>query len=145
MRPPRDCWVRCRHWYASGQSLSRALARSLYHAGQKEKGRAALQQLLAHPAGPQGVLLGAQIADEMHDYATAEKLLLSIKPAFPDQATVGYQLALVQFHAKGFAEAQRTLQNLIDSGYKSGKVSNLLGWCYLQQHSSRNRNQIISI
>ena len=111
-----------------------ALARSLYHTGQKEKARAALQQLLTHLAGPQGVLLGAQIADEMHDYATAEKLLLSIKPAFPDQATVGYQLALVQFHAKGFAEAQRTLQNLIDSGYKSGRVLNLLGWCYLQQH-----------
>jgi tetratricopeptide (TPR) repeat protein len=111
-----------------------ALARSFYRTGRKEKGRAALQQLLTHPAGPPGVLLGAQIADEMHDYATAEKLLVSIKPLFADQATVGYQLALVQYHAKGFVASQRTLQNLVDSGYKSGKVLNLLGWCYQQQY-----------
>ena len=111
-----------------------ALARSFYHTGQREKGRAALQQLLTHPAGPQGVLLGTQIADEMHDYATAEKLLITIKPAFPDQASLGYQLARVQYHAKEFTECQQTLQNLIDSGHKSGKVLNLLGWCFQQQH-----------
>ena len=111
-----------------------AWARSLYHTGQKEKGRAALRQLMSHPAGSKGVLLGAQIADEMHDYTTAENLLVSMKAAFPDQATLGYQLALVQYHAKAFAESQRTVQNLIDSGYKSGKLLNLLGWCYRQQH-----------
>lgn len=111
-----------------------ALARSYYHLGEKDKARATLEELRATPAGPQGVFLGAQIANEMGDYDTAEKLLLSIESAYPDPAALGYNLALVQYCAKRFDESRRTLLRLVDSGYKTGEILNLLGWCYQQQN-----------
>ncbi len=107
-----------------------ALARSYYHLDAKEKARTTLGELTTHPAGLQGILLGAQIADEMQDFDTAEKLLASIKPDTSNQAALGYQLALVQYHAKRFEQSQRTLLNLIAAGYKTGQIFNLLGWCY---------------
>ena len=110
-----------------------ALARSYYHIGSREQARVTLDELLNHPAGPQAILLGAQIADEMQDYDAAKKLLVSIPPTFPDQAEVGYRLALVEYHAKQFDESQRTLLHLIGSGLKSSDIYNLLGWCYQQQ------------
>ncbi len=110
-----------------------ALARSYYHLRQTEKARATLAQLAAHPAGPQATFLGAQIADEMQDYPTAEKLLASIRSTFPDQPKVNYALALVEYHAGRFDQSQRTLQELIDSGNKSAAIFNLLGWCYHNQ------------
>ncbi len=74
-----------------------ALARSYYHLDAKEKARTTLGELLTHPAGPQGILLGAKIAE---------------------------------YHAKRLEQSQRTLLNLIASGYKTGQIFNLLGWCY---------------
>jgi tetratricopeptide (TPR) repeat protein len=110
-----------------------ALARSCYHIGEPGKARSALQELLAHPAGSEAVLLGAHIADEGHDYGTAETLLVSIKPAFPDQAALRYEIARVQYHAGQFEKSQQTLLDLITSGSVSGHLYNLLGLVYEAQ------------
>ena len=110
-----------------------ALARSYYHLRLTEKARATLEQLTAHPAGPPAVFLGAQIADQMQDYQTAEKLLASIRSTFPDQPRLEYQLALVEYHDGRFAQSQQTLESLIDSGSKNAAIFNLLGWCQQKQ------------
>jgi tetratricopeptide (TPR) repeat protein len=117
-----------------------ALARSYYHLRQTEKARATLDQLAAHPAGPQAVLLGAQIADQMQDYETAEKLLASIRSTFPDQLRLEYNLALVEYHAGRFAQSQQILESLINSGSKNSAVFNLLGWC--QQKQARPKEAV---
>ena len=106
-----------------------ALARSYYHIGKPALARSTLEQLLTHPAGVQGVLLGAHIADEMKDYETAEKLLLSVKPAASDKAKVELEIAAVQYHAKRFLDSQHTLLELIASGQGTGQAYNLLAWC----------------
>lgn len=111
-----------------------ALARSYYHTGEKEKARGTLNELELTPAGPHGVFLGAQIATEMQDYETAEKLLLSIQSSFPDQAALGYNLALVQYRAKQLEDSRQTLLHLIQSGYRTSPIYNLLGWCYHEQN-----------
>jgi tetratricopeptide (TPR) repeat protein len=110
-----------------------ALARSYYHLQQTDKARATLEELSAHPAGPQAVFLGAQIADQMQDYQTAEKLLASIRSTFPDQRRLEYSLALVEYHAGRFGESQNILGSLINSGSKNAAIFNLLGWCYQKQ------------
>lgn len=111
-----------------------ALARSYYHLGAQEKARTVLKKLLTHPAGAQGVLLGAQIADEMQDYDIAEELI-SVMPAdSSNRTTLGYRLALVQYHAKRYEQSQRTLLDLVTAGYRTGKIFNLLGWCYQKQN-----------
>jgi tetratricopeptide (TPR) repeat protein len=111
-----------------------ALARSYYHLGQAEQARSVLEELQHHPAGPRGVFLGAQIADQMGDYATAEKMLASIQSTFPNQSKWGYSLALVEYHAKRFEDARNNLVRLIESGYKTAEVYNLLGWCDQELH-----------
>jgi tetratricopeptide (TPR) repeat protein len=111
-----------------------ALARSYYHVGKTEQARSLLEELENNSAGARGVFLGAQIAEEMGDYATAEKMLSSIESTFPDAAEWGYTLAFVQYHAKSFKEAQSTLVHLTESGYKTGAIYNLLGWCYQELH-----------
>src|SRR5581483_11606978 len=93
-----------------------ALARSYYHLGQTSKARAALAELSDSPAKGQAVFQGAQIADEMRDYETAEKMLLAIESIFPDHAALGYRLASVQYHAGQFDDSQRTLLGLIERG-----------------------------
>jgi tetratricopeptide (TPR) repeat protein len=115
-----------------------ALARSYYHIGSREKARVTLAELLKPPAIEQAVLLGGLVADEMQDYETAKKLLVSIQATFPDQAAVGYSLALVEYHAKQFDDSRQTLLHLISSGLKSSKIYNLLGWCYQQQRQPAN-------
>jgi len=110
-----------------------ALARSYYHLRQIDKARAALEQLTAQQAGPQSVLLGAQIADQMQDYQIAEKLLASIRSTFPDRPRLEYNLALVEYHAGEFAQSQQLLEALINSGSKNAALFNLLGWCQHKQ------------
>lgn len=114
-----------------------ALARSYYHLRQTDKARATLEELPAHSAGPQAVLLGAQIADQMQDYATAEKLLASIRSTFPDRQGLDYTLALVEYHAGRFAQSQQILESLISSGSKNAAIFNLLGWCQQKQGQSK--------
>jgi len=113
-----------------------ALARSYYRIGMQEKARATLDELRTHPGGTEALLLGAHIADEMHDYDAAKKLLASIAATPSDQMTVGYSLALVEYHAKQFEESRQILLQMADSGMKSGQIYNLLGWCYQQEHQS---------
>jgi len=110
-----------------------ALARSYYHLQQKEKARAILAQLSAHPTGPQAAFLGAQIADQMQDYETARNLLTSIRTTLPDHAKVESTLALVEYHAGRFTECQRILQGLFASGNQTASALNLQGWCYHKQ------------
>jgi tetratricopeptide (TPR) repeat protein len=114
-----------------------ALVRSYYHLGQTEKARETLMQLTSHPAGAPALFLGAQIADEMQDYSTAEKLLTSIPLEFLGQARVQYTLALVKFHAGEFDQSQHILDALMSSGTGSGTktaaIYNLLGWCHQKQ------------
>ena len=111
-----------------------ALARSYYHIGEADKARLWLKELLHHPAGTRAVLLGAQIADEMQDYHTAETLLVSLPSDLSEQATVKYRLALVKFHANQFAESEKLVQQLLDAGHESGEIYRLLGWCRQEQH-----------
>jgi tetratricopeptide (TPR) repeat protein len=106
-----------------------ALARSYYHLQQTEKARATLAQMAGHPAGPPAVLLGAQIADQMRDYPTAEKLLASIPTEFLNQPKSRYTMALVEYHTGHFDRCQSILEGLIASGTNNGAVLNLLGWC----------------
>ena len=110
-----------------------ALARSYYHIGNRQQARATIDRLSTHPAGLQPALLGAEIAEEMQDYVSAENLLLSTQSKFPHLSVLIYRLARVQYHAKHFDVSQRTLLGLIDSGYSSSDAYNLLGWCYQQQ------------
>jgi superkiller protein 3 len=111
-----------------------ALARAYYHTGEREKARAWLTELQKQQEGAQAVLLGAQIADEMQDYDTAETLLLSLPPDSSGQAAVRYRLAAVKFHAKHFEESRQILQQLIDAGQKTTEILRLLGWCYQEQN-----------
>jgi tetratricopeptide (TPR) repeat protein len=117
-----------------------ALARSYYHLRQTEKARATLEQLAVHPAGPLAVFLGAQIADQMQDYPTAEKLLASIRSTFPDQPRLDYTLALVEYHAGRFAQSQQSLEALINAGSRNTAIFNLLGWC--QQKQARPKEAV---
>lgn len=111
-----------------------ALARSYYHVGKAEQARTTLGELQDLPSGARSVYQGAQIADQMADYETAEKLLNLIESTYPDRAEWGHSLALVQYHAKHFEEAQRTLNHLVESGYAIGEIYDLLGWCDQQLH-----------
>lgn len=111
-----------------------ALARSYYHTGEREKARAWLMELQQRPGEEQGVILGAQIADEMQDYETAETLLLSLLPDSPLHSIASYRLALVKFHSRQFEESRRILQQLLDSGQKTAEIFRLLGWCYQEEN-----------
>jgi tetratricopeptide (TPR) repeat protein len=110
-----------------------ALAVSYYHLGEEEKARTTLAELENHAAGTRAVLLGAQIADENADYESAEGLLSSIKPSYPDQADLDYRIATVQYHAGKFVESGQTLAQLVRSGNGSAQIFNLLGWCHQKQ------------
>jgi tetratricopeptide (TPR) repeat protein len=109
-----------------------ALARSYYQLHERERARTTLS-VLSKQAAEQGVLLGAQIADQAEDFETAQKLLESVSSSGTHFAIVQYRLALVEYHAKRFAESQSRLQRLIDSGHETSQVYNLMGWCYQQQ------------
>jgi tetratricopeptide (TPR) repeat protein len=110
-----------------------ALARSYYHLRQVENARATLTLLAAPPTAPQAVFLSAQIADEMQDYPTAEKLLASIRSTFSEPSQIDYTLALVEYHAGRFEQTQNLLEKLIASGTKTAPIFNLLGWSYHKQ------------
>lgn len=105
-----------------------ALARSYYHLGETEKARSWLDELQNHPAGVRAVLLAAQIADEMQDYETAERLLSSAASS-PQQGDLRYELALVKFHRRQYGESEKILQQLLDSGHNTTEVHRLLASC----------------
>ena len=125
------------------QSIA-ALARSYYHLQQTEKARATLALLSIHQPGPQAVFLGAQIAEEMRDYETAEKLLNSIRSSFPDQYKLEYSLAQIAYDAGHFDQSRDILLKLIESGSKTDAVFNLLGWCYQKQGHPAEATQALA-
>ena len=111
-----------------------ALAVSYYRLGDKENAQRTLDRLKNHVGGTRAVLLGAQIADDMADYDTAEQLLDSIKSTYSDQGDLGYRLATVQYHAGKFDTSEKTLFQLTASGNATGQVFDLLGRCYQKQN-----------
>jgi tetratricopeptide (TPR) repeat protein len=110
-----------------------ALAISYYKMGEKQKARHTLEEFQNHPTGTRAALLGAQIADQAGDYETAEQLLVSIKPNYSDQADLDYRIAEVQYHGQKFAESEQTLLHLVETGNRTGRILNLLGWCFTKQ------------
>ncbi len=110
-----------------------ALARSYYRTSQKEKARETLKSLQGHPAGPEGVFLGGQVATEMEDYETAEQMFNSIWSTYPDTAKLGYCLALAQYRSNRIDTAQATLHQLLDTGRESSDIYNLQSWCFHKQ------------
>ena len=107
-----------------------ALARSYYRTGDRNKGAAVLADLGNGPFGPPGVLLGAKVADDMRDFATAEKLLNAVPADSPDHGIALYRLAAVKFHAKQYDECDKILQKLISTGTRNDEILRLLGWSY---------------
>lgn len=110
-----------------------ALARSYYHVDEKQKARNMLEGLLSHPAGPQGVFLGGQVASEAGDGETAKKFFTSIKSSYPDQAQLAYNIALAEYRSNDFWEAETTLLDLIGAGHQTSEAYNLLAWSYYKQ------------
>jgi len=108
------------------------LARCYYRTDLVEKGRETLGWLL--PAGPAAIFLGAETAAQSGDLGTAEELFASIRSTYPDRGQLGYELAMVQYQAKKFAESQAALQQLTAAGTRDAKVYNLLSWCYHRQN-----------
>jgi len=110
------------------------LARCYYHANLQQKARATLEWL--RPAGPDAIFLGGEIAAQCGDLEAAEQLLDSIRTVYPDQARLGFEIAMVQYNAKRFAQSESTLQQLTAAGSRDAKVFNLLGWCYHRENRS---------
>ena len=117
-----------------------ALARAYYRTGQPDKARAALQELEGHPAGPEGLFLGGQVASQADDLATAERMFASVLATHPDRAKVGFNLALVQYRNNRIEECRATLETLLRSGQLTSDIFNLLAWCY---HKEGNLKEAI--
>jgi tetratricopeptide (TPR) repeat protein len=113
-----------------------ALARAYYHLGQTSQAEATLTLLSSPSFGPEAVFLGAQIADEMGDFPTAESLFTSILDTFADRPRLEYSLALVAYHAGRIESGADILSQLVKSGTATASVFNLLGWCYQKQGRS---------
>lgn len=110
-----------------------ALARAYYHLDLTERARQVLNELVDHPSGDRGLFVGAKAAADSEDFDTAERLFRSIRSAYPDPSTLGYQLAFVQFRAGRFDQSQSTLGNLLATGHQGDDTSSLLALCYYKQ------------
>ncbi|HSB13201.1 MAG TPA: tetratricopeptide repeat protein [Bryobacteraceae bacterium] len=106
-----------------------ALARSYYRTGAHEQARATLRQMI----DSEGVLLGARIAAGADDFQQAESMLASLPPSFQHGNDTRYELALVRYRAGKYAESEKTLRGLLDSGVQNSDVFNLLAWCHYKQ------------
>jgi len=107
-----------------------ALAKSYYRLEDGKKAAETLSSFAMGPAGAQAALLGAQVADEMLDYATAEKLLSTIPKGTPEFQAAQYRLAVVKFDSRQYQQSRQILEDLMNSGQKTGPVLRLAGWCY---------------
>ncbi|MGC2401213.1 MAG: tetratricopeptide repeat protein [Acidobacteriaceae bacterium] len=116
-----------------------ALATSCYHAGTIDQARSCMHVI--RNASPRGIFLVATAAADAEDFATAEAMLVSIKLSYPDPAAVGYQLALVQYHAGHIADSQTTLMDMIGKGESNADVHNLLGWCWFKSNDLNQAEQ----
>lgn len=107
-----------------------ALAKSYYQTGQQKKAASTLSALESGPGRDQGILMGAQVAEEMRDYGTVERLLAVIPKESAEFQTARYRLAVVKFDSRQYEQSQQILQELINSGGKQGPILRLAGWCY---------------
>jgi Flp pilus assembly protein TadD len=110
-----------------------ALAGAYYHTAEKEKARAALEPIIAHPANAQVTYVAGRVALDGKDYELAERLFLSVRSSYPDAAELAYFIALAQYHQDRFADSERTLAELVSAGRANGDIYNLLGWCLENQ------------
>ncbi|MDE2965222.1 MAG: tetratricopeptide repeat protein [Acidobacteriota bacterium] len=112
-----------------------ALARAQYGLGKKEQARATLESMaLNRSLSPGDVYACATTAANAEDFATAEKLFLSIRSTYPDPAALSYQVALMQFRSDRIDRSRQTLLEAIETGQSSGPIHNLLGHCYAAQN-----------
>ncbi|MGA8183879.1 MAG: tetratricopeptide repeat protein [Terriglobia bacterium] len=110
-----------------------ALARCYYETGKAGKAREVLTGLQTNSAQPEGIFLGGQVADQAGDYDLAEHLFRSVLTTYPDKATLGYSIALTQYHAGHIKESQATLQGLIEAGHETSDIEDLMAWCEFKQ------------
>lgn len=110
-----------------------ALARCYYQTGKAEKAREVLRGLESNSEGPEGVFLGGQVADQAGDFALAEDLFRSVSTTYPDKPNLDYNIALTQYHAGHIKESLATLQGLIQAGYETSDIEDLLAWCEFKQ------------
>ncbi|TAM78773.1 MAG: tetratricopeptide repeat protein [Acidobacteria bacterium] len=110
-----------------------ALARCYYQTGRSDKAREVLRGLESHSDGPQGIFLGGQAADHAGDFDLAEQLFRSVWATYPDRASLGYNVALAQYHAGHIKESQATLQGLLDAGHETSDIEDLMAWCEFKQ------------
>lgn len=120
-----------------GEAIA-ALARAQYALGKRDQARATLESMaLNRSLSPADVHACATTAANAEDFATAEKLFLSIRSTYPDAAALSYRIALMQFRSDNIDRSRQTLLEAIDKGRRSGPIYNLLGHC----HAARNRLQ----
>ncbi|MCY3756738.1 MAG: tetratricopeptide repeat protein [Acidobacteria bacterium] len=111
-----------------------ALARAQYALGKRDQARATLESMALNRSLPHGdVYACATTAANAEDFATAEKLFLSIRSTYPDAAALSYQVALMQFRSDRIDRSRQTLLEVIEKGQSSGPMHNLLGHCYAVQ------------
>ena len=110
-----------------------ALGRSYYKLGQQEDARKILGKISSRVAGAKSVFWAGQEAFSAQDYDTAEALFLSIQPLYADQASVGYAIARIQYQTRRYAQAQKTLNDLMAKDLASADIHSLLGWCQFRQ------------
>jgi tetratricopeptide (TPR) repeat protein len=82
---------------------------------------------------PQLVFLAGEIASEVGDDETALRLFASIRSTYPDGPQLAYKTSLAQYHGGHYPEAERILLDLINTGYPTSDVYNLLAWSYYKQ------------
>jgi len=115
-----------------------ALARAQYALAKRDQARTTLESMALNRSLPPGdVYACATTAANAEDFATAEKLFLSIRSTYPDAAALSYQIARMQFRSDSIDRSRQTLLEAIDKGLSSGPIYNLLGHC----HAARNRLQ----
>lgn len=110
-----------------------ALASAYYHTTEREKARAALGPIIAHPVNAQVTYVAGRVALDGKDYELAERLLLSVRSSYTDAAAIAYHIALAQYYQDHFADSESTLAELVAAGRVSGDTYNLLGWCLEKQ------------
>jgi len=116
-----------------------ALASACYHKGTSEQARLCMAPI--QNASSKGIFMAATAAADAGDFATAEAMLLSIRPFYQDRYALDYQLALVQYHAGDIAASQATLTDMIAKGEDSGDTHNLLGWCWFKRDNLNQAEQ----
>ncbi|HVN77701.1 MAG TPA: tetratricopeptide repeat protein [Terriglobia bacterium] len=106
-----------------------ALARAYYGTGQQSQARQTLKVLQDHSSGPEGVLLGGQVASEAGDFETADHLFASIEQTYPDSAKLRYNRALLLYRANRLDECHELVQRLLLENHGTGDIYNLQAWC----------------